>query len=355
MKACSGTLTDTWDPCNEIQQRERHLHAADRHRRTRSTPTSPSSRSGSVSAGPAQIARVARHDPGRRQAARQQLKSFTLGTNEVSPLSMAEAYATFAARGTHCNSIAILEVTDPSRQPARRCPQADCQQVLDQNIADGMNELLQGVMTRGTGARAAIGAAGRRQDRHHRQPRISGLVRRLHARPRDGRVGRQPAARPQVATRCSNRLDRRRLLRRRLRWLPARADLAADDEPAPWRAPRSARSPTPPTTSATATPITCRRSPACRSTRPRQLLRAARLDPVVSGNTGLRRLRARPARSPTPHPGGGSSVVPGPARHRSTSSAGAVPEPPSQTTPEPARRHRSSTPSGPRRPTGPAP
>ena len=91
-----------------------------------------------------------------------QIKSFTLGTNVVSPLSMAEAYATFAARGTHCNSIAILEVTDPSgnRLPV---PEADCQQVLDENIADGMNELLQGVMTNGTGVRAAIGrpAAGK--------------------------------------------------------------------------------------------------------------------------------------------------------------------------------------------------
>ena len=32
VKWCGGTLTDQWDPANEIQQRERHLHAADRHR-----------------------------------------------------------------------------------------------------------------------------------------------------------------------------------------------------------------------------------------------------------------------------------------------------------------------------------
>ncbi|MEO7980841.1 MAG: transglycosylase domain-containing protein [Sporichthyaceae bacterium] len=89
-------------------------------------------------------------------------KTFTLGVDEVSPLSMAEAYATFAARGNHCTSIAILEVTDPSgnRLPV---PQAGCQQVLDQKIADGVNELLQGVIERGTGTRASIGrpAAGK--------------------------------------------------------------------------------------------------------------------------------------------------------------------------------------------------
>ena len=130
--------------------------------RARSTPTSPSSRSGSASAGRRQIAESPRHAPRRRQAARRRSSRSRSGVDEVSPLSMAEAYATFAARGMHCNSIAILEVTDPSgnRLPV---PQADCKQVLDQDIADGINELLQGVIERGTGTRAAIGrpAAGK--------------------------------------------------------------------------------------------------------------------------------------------------------------------------------------------------
>ena len=37
--------------------------------------------------------------------------SFTLGTVEVSPLSMAEAYATFAARGIHCDPIIVSKIT----------------------------------------------------------------------------------------------------------------------------------------------------------------------------------------------------------------------------------------------------
>jgi membrane peptidoglycan carboxypeptidase len=83
-------------------------------------------------------------------------KSFTLGVDEVSPLSMAEAYATFAARGVHCNPVAILEVTDPNgaRLPV---PQAGCEQAIDQEVADGINTLLQGVMTSGTGAGVQIG------------------------------------------------------------------------------------------------------------------------------------------------------------------------------------------------------
>jgi membrane peptidoglycan carboxypeptidase len=103
---------------------------------------------------PAQIAR----DLGVRRAdgkVLQQIKSFTLGVNEVSPLSMAEAYATFAARGVHCNAIAISGVIDSTGKNLP-VPGADCSQALDQKVADGMNQLLQGVMTNGTGTRARL-------------------------------------------------------------------------------------------------------------------------------------------------------------------------------------------------------
>jgi membrane peptidoglycan carboxypeptidase len=91
-----------------------------------------------------------------------QNKSFTLGTDNVSPLSMAEAYATFAARGTHCQAVAISRVVDPSGK-SLAVPKAGCEQVLDEKIADGINELLQDVIKNGTGRRAAIGrpAAGK--------------------------------------------------------------------------------------------------------------------------------------------------------------------------------------------------
>jgi membrane peptidoglycan carboxypeptidase len=86
----------------------------------------------------------------------QQVKSFTLGTNLVSPLSMAEAYATFAARGVHCNAVAISGVVDSAGKNLP-VPGAKCGQAIEQKVADGMNQLLQGVMQFGTGARVALG------------------------------------------------------------------------------------------------------------------------------------------------------------------------------------------------------
>jgi membrane peptidoglycan carboxypeptidase len=161
VKGCDGTLTDPWDPYNETPSEN-------------GTYTLQTGIEGSINTYFAQLEeRVGVCRPwqiatalGMNRADGEPLvgpyKTFTLGVDEVSPLSMAEAYATFAARGTHCTSIAILEVTDPTgnRLPV---PQADCKQALDQKIADGINELLQGVIKNGTGRRAAIGrpAAGK--------------------------------------------------------------------------------------------------------------------------------------------------------------------------------------------------
>ncbi|HET9649474.1 MAG TPA: transglycosylase domain-containing protein, partial [Microlunatus sp.] len=81
--------------------------------------------------------------------------SFTLGSVEVSPLSMAEAYATFAARGIHCNPVIVSKIT--TRTGKRLEPlDADCKRVISKDVADGMNRLLTRVMTNGTGTRARI-------------------------------------------------------------------------------------------------------------------------------------------------------------------------------------------------------
>src|ERR687897_3180970 len=74
-----------------------------------------------------------------------QVASFTLGSNTVSPLAMAEGYAMFAARGMHCNSMAVLQVRDRDdavivdRKPT-------CNRVLDEGVADGVNDVLRGVI-----------------------------------------------------------------------------------------------------------------------------------------------------------------------------------------------------------------
>ncbi len=80
------------------------------------------------------------------------IPSFTLGVAEVTPLSMAVAYATFAARGVHCDPIIVSSIT--SRSGAAVATQsANCKQVIRPEVADGVNYMLQAVMqSGGTGA-----------------------------------------------------------------------------------------------------------------------------------------------------------------------------------------------------------
>jgi membrane peptidoglycan carboxypeptidase len=74
-----------------------------------------------------------------------QVASFTLGSNTVSPLGMAGGYAMFAARGMACKSIAVLEVRNRAgKVVAKREP--DCHRVLDKEVADGVNFVLRGVI-----------------------------------------------------------------------------------------------------------------------------------------------------------------------------------------------------------------
>lgn len=81
--------------------------------------------------------------------------SFVLGTAEVTPMSMAEAYATFANRGVHCEPIILQSVVtrDGTNVPV---PSADCKQVIDAEVADGVSYILQSVMSNGTGRTARM-------------------------------------------------------------------------------------------------------------------------------------------------------------------------------------------------------
>ncbi|MFB9377616.1 penicillin-binding protein [Kineococcus gynurae] len=79
------------------------------------------------------------------------IPSMTLGTNLVTPLSVAGAYAAFAADGTFCKPIAIAEVLDGDGKPMP-VPSADCKQVLDVNVARNVTTALQGGWTSGTAA-----------------------------------------------------------------------------------------------------------------------------------------------------------------------------------------------------------
>jgi penicillin-binding protein 1A len=89
--------------------------------------------------------------------------SIALGSHEVSPLEMASAYSVFAARGLHIEPTPVVRITrgseviEDNRAPGRG------EQVLEAGVADSVNQILRGVITAGTGARANIGvpAAGK--------------------------------------------------------------------------------------------------------------------------------------------------------------------------------------------------
>ncbi|MEU5880200.1 penicillin-binding protein [Spirillospora sp. NPDC047279] len=92
----------------------------------------------------------------------EQYASFTLGFNPVSPLRLAAAYAAFGARGEYCAPIAIKRITDAQGKRVK-VPSAGCEQVLDKGVADAVNHVLRGVITRGTARGMGIGrpAAGK--------------------------------------------------------------------------------------------------------------------------------------------------------------------------------------------------
>jgi membrane peptidoglycan carboxypeptidase len=91
----------------------------------------------------------------------EQYPSFTLGFNTVSPVRLAAAYAAFGARGRYCSPIAIRSIASPTGPVA--VPGAGCRQVIDNDVADAVNHVLSGVLTKGTAKGNEIGrpAAGK--------------------------------------------------------------------------------------------------------------------------------------------------------------------------------------------------
>jgi membrane peptidoglycan carboxypeptidase len=72
--------------------------------------------------------------------------SFTLGSINVAPLSMAAAYATMAARGKFCTPVALEKITTDAGKKLP-VPSAHCHQAVPQGVADAVNYILQGVLT----------------------------------------------------------------------------------------------------------------------------------------------------------------------------------------------------------------
>nr|BFD88902.1 transglycosylase domain-containing protein [Kitasatospora sp. Xyl93] len=85
-------------------------------------------------------------------SALQEVPALGLGTQEVSSLTMANVYATFAARGTYCAPLAINRITtvDGADVPV---PQARCTPAMSESTADVINSVLLGVTEKGGTAR----------------------------------------------------------------------------------------------------------------------------------------------------------------------------------------------------------
>jgi membrane peptidoglycan carboxypeptidase len=90
-----------------------------------------------------------------------QFASFTLGTNQITPVAMAAAYATVAAQGDYCVPYVITGVTavDGTKYKGQ---QQTCRQVLDGNTANELTSMLQGVLTQPGATADGLGLAGGR-------------------------------------------------------------------------------------------------------------------------------------------------------------------------------------------------
>ena len=73
----------------------------------------------------------------------------TLGSNDIAPLTMATAYAAFAAGGVYCSPISVTAIKGLDGK-AKAAPKSNCSQVIDPDVASGVNQALQGVITNGT-------------------------------------------------------------------------------------------------------------------------------------------------------------------------------------------------------------
>ncbi|MGP2438433.1 transglycosylase domain-containing protein [Streptomyces sp. JW3] len=99
---------------------------------------------------------VERADGGKMQ----QAPSIALGTQEMSPLTMANAYATFASRGMYCTPVAIESITQRVGQENKslEVPKSTCSRAMSETTADTINTLLRGVVEDGTGTEAGLGS-----------------------------------------------------------------------------------------------------------------------------------------------------------------------------------------------------
>jgi membrane peptidoglycan carboxypeptidase len=77
-----------------------------------------------------------------------QVPTFTLGVNEMDPLTLASSFAALAARGRYCRPLAIVEIVDRNDRRTRVKP--SCRRAIEQPVADAVSHVLTGVFDKGT-------------------------------------------------------------------------------------------------------------------------------------------------------------------------------------------------------------
>jgi membrane peptidoglycan carboxypeptidase len=85
------------------------------------------------------------------------IPSFTLGSVYVSPMSMAAAYASVAARGWYCAPKVLVKIVDTSTGANIPLQPDPCHRDMSKAVADAANYILQGVLETGTAAGRGIG------------------------------------------------------------------------------------------------------------------------------------------------------------------------------------------------------
>ncbi len=81
--------------------------------------------------------------------------ALTLGSTGITPLTMANAYATFANRGTYCTPTAIDSIRTADNR-SLEVPKSTCEKAMSERTADTINTLLRGVIDSGTGQEAGL-------------------------------------------------------------------------------------------------------------------------------------------------------------------------------------------------------
>lgn len=89
-----------------------------------------------------------------------EVASFTLGSTEISPLTLANAYATVAAHGVYCKPRVITKIEDRDGKELS-VPAPKCEQAISRNVADGtaavLSSVVDGNISGRTGAPMSLG------------------------------------------------------------------------------------------------------------------------------------------------------------------------------------------------------